>query len=184
MAGPACTGVPARVISLEPSNVQLAVQSAGACAQCAKGRGCGLGLQRSGKHVVTLALSEIRLVGLSGQITCTSSAQRLLLPGCQVHLQLPEPQLMTFILKALFFPAALVILMAALGHHMGSVVGFSADGGAVAGMVVAGLGGLILARNSINRTQRKSPHLYQAQLTIPSFGDDEVPSGVVENGRD
>lgn len=160
-----CTGVSATVISLQPSHVQLSVQSVNTCQQCLKGRGCGLGLNRSGKSQVTLALSEIRIVDQSGR-THQQPVAELLHPGHKVSLLLPGPQLMGFILKALFVPAALLILMAAIGHHLALFASVSADIGAVTGMIVAAAGGLILARNSNYNHERKNPRQYRAQLTL------------------
>lgn len=161
-----CTGVSATVISLQPSHVQLAVQSVNACQQCLKGRGCGLGLNRSGKSQVTLALSEIRITDQSGRVQSQPVAE-LLHPGNKVSIRLPRPQLMGFILKALFAPAALLILMAAIGHHLAQLASISADIGAVAGLMVAVAGGLILARNCNYKHERKNPRQYQAQLILP-----------------
>lgn len=165
MPKPVCDGVAATVISVQSTHVQLVVQAGTSCLQCSKGRGCGLGLSRTANKRHTFDLSEIRIVDPSGQAR-SERAEELLQAGCKVSLLLPRQQVTDFILRALFIPAALLIILAAAGHHLALLAGFDADGGALIGILLVIAGGLILAHNSRYKQERNYSQRHLLQLVL------------------
>ena len=169
------TATPATVISIHSDHVQLSVERVAVCQRCQKGQGCGLGLKDAGDGRVSFARAELLL--LNGQHEALpSSAADTLIPGSSVSLLLPQPHLMQFIIRALLLPAILVLFMGAIGQHIALFTEFSADAGALFGIIIGLFCGLILARKQSSKLDCTAASTRQAQLVLPahSSGGGEI----------
>lgn len=160
-----CAGSPATVISVLPEYVQLSVETAAACRECQKGRGCGLGLRAAGDGSISFALADLQLLSPQHEVL-SDSADELLKPGASVLLLLPQPQLMKFVVNALFVPALVLILCVWAGHRIALISDYPTDTGAFAGVVAGVCCGLILARKQGRRLESDTRNSHHAQLVV------------------